>query len=112
MIKYKNEVHDPNLPNIAIENSSLKFLRFIWESTTSGENNNKSSLSIIKLLINKSYSSSSNSNKNKKRKSILIQNLGNNNFNSGKHSFTISDLINRFVEKKNDRAIKYLLIKI
>lgn len=106
LLKYKNYVDGPNLLNMATENLSLKFLQFIWESTCVDAKSNKNNLSILKSLVIKRLSSSSNSLKNRKRKSILIRNIGNSSFNGGKHCFTISDLINKFVIKKNHKAIK------
>ncbi len=106
MIKYKNDIHDPNLLTIAINSLSLKFLQFIWEATCIGDGNQmKNNLSILKSLANKNKSSSNSAHKTK-RKSILIQNVqGASNFNGGKHSITISDLIKIFCKKKDNDAI-------
>ena len=106
MLKYKNYVQGQNLPNKAIEKLSLKFLQFIWESTCVDAKSNKNNFSILKSLVIKRLSSSSNSLKNRKRKSILIRDIGNTSFNGGKHCFTISELINKFVINKNHNAIK------
>jgi len=107
LIKYKNEIHDPDLPKVAIENLSLKFLQFIWESTCTIENIPKTNFNISKTLLNKSKSSSNNSINNKRKSILVIPSYKSSNFNLGKHFFKISDLIVEFCKKKNYDAIKY-----
>jgi hypothetical protein len=98
-MKFKNIIESKEVIEVAINNSRLKFLRFVAESISLKKNNE--SADFLKRLGDLNNKNPRISAITKRRKSIITPKIT----NYWLYEMKISDLIKRFCENKNYEAI-------